>query len=84
MIRHHRESTVKSSCRRRRPEPACPEGYARVKVKLDLLSQIHRQILDRAMSELHKDFQLTSSRLGDSVGLTGAAAMVWDQLGVER
>ena len=53
-------------------------------VKLDLLSQIHRQILDRAMSELHKDFQLTSSRLGDSVGLTGAAAMVWDQLGVGR
>ena len=53
-------------------------------VKLDLLSQISGQIMDRAMSELHKDFQLTSSRLGDSVGLTGAAAMVWDQLGVER
>ena len=52
-------------------------------VKLDLLSQIHRQILDRAMSELHKDFQLTSSRLGDSVGLIGAAALVWDQLGKE-
>ena len=50
-------------------------------VKLDLLSQIHRQILNRVMSELHKEFQLTSSRLGDSVGLTGAAAMVWDQLG---
>ncbi len=49
-------------------------------VKLDLLSQIHRQILDRVMSELHKDFQLTSARLGDSVGLVGAAAMVWDQL----
>ena len=50
-------------------------------VKLGLLSQIHQGILDRAMSELHKDFQLTSSRLGDSVGLTGAAALVWDQLG---
>ena len=50
-------------------------------VKLDLLSQIHRQILNRVMSELHREFQLTSSRLGDSVGLTGAAAMVWDQLG---
>jgi glucokinase len=49
-------------------------------VKLDLLPQIHQQILGRVMSELHKDFQLTSSRLGDSVGLTGAAAMVWDQL----
>ena len=50
-------------------------------VKLDLLSQIHQRIRDRAMSELHKDFQLTSSRLGDSVGLVGAAALVWDQLG---
>lgn len=50
-------------------------------VKLDLLSRIHQQILGRVMSELHKDFQFTSSRLGDSVGLTGAAAMVWDQLG---
>ncbi|PKB71682.1 MAG: hypothetical protein BZY87_04210 [SAR202 cluster bacterium Io17-Chloro-G6] len=53
-------------------------------VKLDLLSQINEQIMDRAMSKLHKDFQLTASRLGDSVGLTGAAAMVWDQLGVEQ
>jgi len=52
-------------------------------VRLDLLSKIHQQILDRAMSELHKDFQLTSSRLGDSVGLTGAAALVWDQVGKE-
>jgi len=48
-------------------------------VKLDLLP-IH----GRAMSELHKEFQLTSARLGDSVGLAGAAALVWDQLGVER
>jgi len=53
-------------------------------VKLDLLSEIDRQIRDRAMSELHKEFQLTSARLGDSVGLAGAAALVWDQLGVER
>ncbi len=50
-------------------------------VKLDLLPRIHQQILDRAMSELHKDFQLTPARLGDSVGLVGAAALVWDQLG---
>ena len=50
-------------------------------VKLGLLTRIHHGILDRVMSELHKDFQLTSSRLGDSVGLTGAAALVWDQLG---
>ena len=51
-------------------------------VKLDLLPEIDRQIRDRAMSELHKEFQLTSARLGDSVGLAGAAALVWDQLGV--
>jgi len=53
-------------------------------VKLDLLPEIDRQIHGRAMSELHKEFQLTSARLGDSVGLAGAAALVWDQLGVER
>ena len=53
-------------------------------VKLDLLPEIDRQIRGRAMSELHKEFQLTSARLGDSVGLAGAAALVWDQLGVER
>lgn len=47
----------------------------------NLLSQIHGQIMDRAMSELHKDFQLTSSRLGDADGLIGAAAIVWDQVG---
>ena len=50
-------------------------------VKLDLLPEIHRQITGRVMSELHKEFQLTSARLGDSVGLAGAAALVWDQLG---
>jgi hypothetical protein len=32
------------------------------------------------MSELHKEFQLTSAGLGDSVGLVGAAALVWQQL----
>jgi glucokinase len=58
-------------------------GVTQGLLKLDLLSRIHQGILDRAMSELHKKFQLTSSRLGDSVGLIGAAAMVWDQLGTE-
>ena len=55
-------------------------GVTQGLVRLNLLSQIHQKILDRAMSELHKDFQFTSSRLGDSVGLAGAAAMVWDRL----
>ncbi|NQW24338.1 MAG: ROK family protein [SAR202 cluster bacterium] len=49
-------------------------------VRMNLLPRIKEQIMERAMSELHKEFQLTSSRLGDSVGLVGAAAMVWDQL----
>ena len=52
-------------------------------VKLDLLPEIRRQIMGRVMSELHKEFQLTSARLGDSVGLAGAAALVWDQLAAE-
>jgi len=47
---------------------------------LDLLTAIKNQILGRAMSELHKEFQLTSAALGDSVGLVGAAALVWQQL----
>ena len=50
-------------------------------VRLDLLPWIHRQVRGRAMSRLHGEFQLTSSRLGDSVGLVGAAAMVWQQAG---
>ncbi len=49
-------------------------------VKSGLLAKIHQGVRDRAMSELHKEFQLVSARLGDSVGLAGAAAMVWDQL----
>ena len=49
-------------------------------VKLDLLTAIKTQILGRAMSELHKEFQLTPAALGDSVGLVGAAALVWQQL----
>lgn len=52
-------------------------------VKLDLLTRIKEQISARAMSELHKEFQLTSAVLGDSVGLVGAAALVWEQLGAD-
>lgn len=53
-------------------------------VKLDLLPEIDRRIRERAMSELHKEFRLTSARLGDSVGLAGAAALVWDHLGADE
>ena len=55
-------------------------GVTQGLVKMDLLPHIENQIKDRAMSELHKEFQLTSARLGDSVGLVGAAALVWDHL----
>jgi len=58
-------------------------GVTQGLVKLDLLPHIESQIKDRVMSELHKEFQLTSARLGDSVGLVGAAALVWDQLEAE-
>lgn len=53
-------------------------------VKLDLLGRIKQQMLDRIMSELHKDFQLTTAKLGDSVGLVGAAALVWQQLEAQK
>jgi len=56
-------------------------GVTQGLVKLDLLPRIRQEVTGRVMSELHKDFQLTSARLGDSVGLAGAAALVWDQLG---
>ena len=48
-------------------------------VKSGLLDRIHQGVQGRAMSELHKEFQLVPAQLGDSVGLAGAAAMVWDQ-----
>ena len=49
-------------------------------VQSGLLAKIHQGVRDRAMSELHKEFQMVPAQLGDSVGLSGAAAMVWDQL----
>lgn len=58
-------------------------GVTQGLVKLGLLPRIDQGIRERAMSELHKEFQLTSARLGDSVGLAGAAALVWDQLAAE-
>jgi glucokinase len=42
------------------------------------LPRIRELILQYAMSERHKDFRLESSRLGDTVGMVGAAAMVWE------
>ena len=53
-------------------------GVTQGLVKLNLLLEIRRQVTSRVMSELHRDFQLTSARLGDSAGLAGAAVLVWD------
>jgi glucokinase len=47
-----------------------------------LLSRINAAILDRAMSERHKDFRLVPSALGDSAGMVGAATLVWKEMGV--
>ena len=46
-------------------------------VEYGLLPRIHQGIQERTMSELHREFQLTASRLGDSAGMAGAAALVW-------
>ena len=55
-----------------------------VTVGLEKLGQIDkiRAIIDaRAMSRRHQDFVLATSRLGDSVGMIGAATMVRQALG---
>ena len=49
-------------------------------VALGALPRIHQDILDHSMSELHKDFRLVASSLGDNAGMMGAAAAAWSQL----
>ena len=51
--------------------------------ELGLLPRIRSLMLERAMSERHKDFGLVASQLGDAAGLAGAAAMVWEEVGVD-
>jgi len=46
--------------------------------ELQYLPRIEALIHQLAMSERHKDFRLVASRLGDGVGMVGAAAMVWE------
>jgi len=48
--------------------------------RLGLLPKIRAIMDSRAMSEKHKEFQLTISGLGDSVGIVGAAALAWEAL----
>ena len=53
-------------------------------VNLDLIRDIKKRMLNRIMSDLHKDFQLTAAKLGDSAGLVGAASLVWQKLEEEK
>ena len=49
--------------------------------QLNFLPRIDAIMRDRAMSQRHKDFRLVASRLGDGVGMAGAAAIVWEAVG---
>jgi glucokinase len=55
-------------------------GVSRGLDQLELLPEIRAIIDARAMSEKHKEFQLVVSKLGDSPGMIGAAAMAWEDL----
>jgi glucokinase len=44
---------------------------------LGLIPLIKDQMLDGAMSGLHKEFSLVASRLEDTAGMLGAAGLVW-------
>tara|TARA_Y100000758_G_C15929919_1_gene378343 strand:- start:178 stop:777 length:600 start_codon:yes stop_codon:yes gene_type:complete len=46
-------------------------------VELDLLPRIQERVKTRAMSDLHKEFRLVASHLGDDPGMVGAATLVW-------
>ncbi len=48
--------------------------------ELGLLPRLRSLIQQQAMSEGHNDFRLVPSRLGDSVGMAGAAALVWSEV----
>jgi glucokinase len=48
--------------------------------ELGLLPRLQSLIQQRAMSKGHQDFRLVPSRLGDGVGMAGAAAMVWNEV----
>jgi glucokinase len=44
-----------------------------------LLGRINLAMLERAMSQRHRDFLLVPSKLGDSAGMVGAASLVWEE-----
>ncbi len=47
-----------------------------------LMDQIKGAIVARAMSERHRNVALVVTKLGDSVGMVGAASLVWRELGL--
>lgn len=47
-----------------------------------LMDRIEGAMLARAMSERHRNCSLVVSKLGDSVGMVGAASLVWRELGL--
>ena len=48
--------------------------------ELGLIPRLEEMIKERAMSDGHRDFRFVVSRLGDSAGMAGAAALVWNKL----
>lgn len=50
-------------------------------IQMGLLPRINSLMLQRAMSDRHKEFRLVASELGDSVGMIGAAGLVWEKVG---
>lgn len=48
--------------------------------QLGLLARINTLMLEKAMSQRHQDFRLVASKLGDAVGMIGAASLVWSSL----
>ena len=46
-------------------------------VRMGLLPRLYSQMQQGAMTEGHRNFQLTPSRLGDAPGMLGAASLVW-------
>ena len=58
-------------------------GVTKGLTDLGLIPRINSLILGRAMSRRHQDVHLAASLLGDSVGMVGAASLVWSRVGDE-
>ena len=56
-------------------------GVTRGLTDLGLIPRINSLMLSRSMSQRHRDVSLAASLLGDSVGMVGAASLVWSRVG---